>query len=31
MDLFNYNGTEATNSLESMSSDEILKAMEAGL
>ena len=31
MDLFNYNGTEATNPLESMSSDEILKAMEAGL
>lgn len=31
MDLFNYNETEATNPLESMSSDEILKAMEAGL
>ena len=31
MDLFNYSGTEATNPLESMSSDEILKAMEAGL
>ena len=31
MDLFNYNGTEATNPLESMSSEEILKAMEAGL
>lgn len=31
MDLFNYNVTEATNPLESMSSDEILKAMEAGL
>lgn len=31
MDLFNYSGTEATNPLESMTSDEILKAMEAGL
>ena len=31
MDLFNYTGTENANPLESMSSDEILKAMEAGL
>lgn len=31
MDLFNYTGAEATNPLESMTSDEILKAMEAGL
>ena len=31
MDLYNYSGTEATNPLESMSSEEILKAMEAGL
>jgi hypothetical protein len=31
MDLFNYNGNENANPLESMSSEEILKAMEAGL
>lgn len=31
MDLFNYTGMENANPLESMSSDEILKAMEAGL
>ena len=31
MDLFNYTGNENANPLESMSSEEILKAMEAGL
>lgn len=31
MDLYNYTGTEGANPLESMSSEEILKAMEAGL
>lgn len=31
MDLFNYSGTEAASPLESMSSQDILKAMEAGL
>lgn len=31
MDLFNYTGTENANPFESMSSEDILKAMEAGL
>lgn len=31
MDLYNYKGSEGANPLESMSSEEILKAMEAGL
>lgn len=31
MDLFNYTGTENANPLESMSSADLLKAMEAGL
>lgn len=31
MDLFNYSGTENASPFESMSSDELLKAMEAGL
>jgi hypothetical protein len=31
MDLYNYTGTESANPLETMSSEEILKAMEAGL
>lgn len=31
MDLFNYTGTENANPLDSMSSEDILKAMEAGL
>ncbi len=31
MDLYNYKGSEGANALENMSSEEILKAMEAGL
>lgn len=31
MDLFNYKGQENANPLDSMSSEDILKAMEAGL
>ena len=31
MDLYNYQGQNNDNPLESMTADEILKAMEAGL